>query len=144
MGEHPKGMSCSMEAHLVRNRLVPSPYNSTLLFITSKQDLSQEQRVFPLAYGQPQVLCLGVLGGQLQLPEQQLAQGAVSIFTCKQRKTNHDFQQHRSNSILVTANNPARMSKGGVFFQDPFPLICSVHWDFTPSFVIWCTTFSLS
>lgn len=28
------------------------------------------------------------------------------------------------------------MSKGGVLFQDPFPLIYSVHWDFTPNFVI--------
>lgn len=36
------------------------------------------------------------------------------------------------------------MSKGGVLFQDPFPLIYSVHWDFTPNFVICCTTFSLS
>lgn len=84
-----------MEAHLVRSRLVPLPYNSTLLFITPKQDLSQEQKVFLLVYGQLQVLCLGVLEGQLQLSEQQLAQRAVSIFTCKQRKTNHDFQQHR-------------------------------------------------
>lgn len=39
---------------------------------------------------------------------------------------------------------PARMSKGGALFQNPFPLIYSVHWDFNPNFVICCTTFSLS
>lgn len=69
--------------------MCPLPYNPTLLFFTPKQDLPQEQKVF----GQPQVLCLGVLGGQLQLSEQQLAQrDALSTFICKQRKTNHDFQ----------------------------------------------------
>lgn len=31
-----------------------------------------------------------------------------------------------------------------MLFQDPFLLIYSVHWDFTPNFVIHCATFSLS
>lgn len=99
------GDTSAMEQAGCWGQMCPLPCNPTLLFITPKQGLSQEQRIFPFAYGQPQILCLGVLGGQVQLSEQQLAQrDAASMFICRQRKTNHDFQQHRSNNIPVTAN----------------------------------------
>lgn len=45
------------------------PQIPTLLSVTPKQNLSQEQRIFPFAHGQPRVFCLGVLGRQLQRSE---------------------------------------------------------------------------
>jgi len=96
-----------------------------LLFIIPEQNLSQEQSIFPSAYGQPQVFCLGVLGGQLWISEKWLSQrNAVSTFICTPRKTNCDFQHGRSNNTLVTANYTAHnYIKGngvvpGSFFLD--------------------------
>lgn len=69
--EHPKGLSCSVGTGLLQSglgagvRCLHYLQNPTLLFITPKQNFSQEQRIFPFAYGQPQVFCLGVLAGQL-------------------------------------------------------------------------------
>lgn len=100
--EHPDELSPSMGTSLRRSGLgagvrhlhhLQSP---TLLFIVPKQNPSQEQRIFPFAWGLPQVFCLGVLGGQQELSEKQVAhRNAVSIFIYMHRKTNCDFQHQR-------------------------------------------------
>lgn len=39
---------------------------------------------------------------------------------------------------LQLITHPTGTSKAAVLFQDPFPLIYSMHWDFTPASVTGC------